>query len=309
MRKILIVLIALHSCFYSISSANAVTPGTSCTKAGATSTQNGKKFTCIKLGSKLYWDNGVTVKTATSSTNKKDAECKESIAGKISINGKTRCVMVDDLSETGSGEYQQLFEYRPIKEIPESTLCRHEDQFWSNQTWYDGIWKCGYYVEGEWSKWGWHKSQSQFPNAISTNYVTDKSKIASSPSKNTNVTKNCSPSTSRVRASYGSVSMEGFNVSAYVFENMSDCNISISASVRFLCPNGGVLSESRAIFTTGIFPLSPKQKLGITSLLVPRYFPQALQQCYQLTGYRSNLVFFSNFSNPDPQVLVLTSQP
>jgi hypothetical protein len=36
----------------------AVKPGTSCPSAGSTSTANGRVYTCIKLGSKLYWNNG-----------------------------------------------------------------------------------------------------------------------------------------------------------------------------------------------------------------------------------------------------------
>ena len=41
----------------------AATPkaGTKCTKAGATATASGKKFTCIKSGSKLVWNKGVAL--------------------------------------------------------------------------------------------------------------------------------------------------------------------------------------------------------------------------------------------------------
>jgi M6 family metalloprotease-like protein len=38
--------------------------GAKCTKAGATSTSAGKKFTCIKSGTKLVWNKGVAVKAA-----------------------------------------------------------------------------------------------------------------------------------------------------------------------------------------------------------------------------------------------------
>jgi hypothetical protein len=45
----------------------AATPkaGAKCTKAGATATASGKKFTCIKSGKKLVWNKGVLVKAAT----------------------------------------------------------------------------------------------------------------------------------------------------------------------------------------------------------------------------------------------------
>jgi hypothetical protein len=42
----------------------AVKAGAKCTKAGATSTVGGKKFTCIKSGTRLVWNKGVAVKAA-----------------------------------------------------------------------------------------------------------------------------------------------------------------------------------------------------------------------------------------------------
>ena len=43
----------------------AVKAGAKCTKAGATSTTGGKKYTCVKSGSKLVWNKGVAVKAST----------------------------------------------------------------------------------------------------------------------------------------------------------------------------------------------------------------------------------------------------
>ena len=44
----------------------AATPkaGAKCTKAGSTATASGKKFTCVKSGTKLVWNKGVTIKAA-----------------------------------------------------------------------------------------------------------------------------------------------------------------------------------------------------------------------------------------------------
>jgi M6 family metalloprotease-like protein len=42
----------------------AVKAGAKCTKAGATSVSAGKKYTCVKSGTKLVWNKGVTVKAA-----------------------------------------------------------------------------------------------------------------------------------------------------------------------------------------------------------------------------------------------------
>ena len=45
---------------------HAATPkaGAKCTKAGITATAAGKKFTCVKSGTKLVWNKGVTVQAA-----------------------------------------------------------------------------------------------------------------------------------------------------------------------------------------------------------------------------------------------------
>jgi hypothetical protein len=40
---------------------SVVTPGAKCTKAGVKQVYKGKTYTCIKLGKKLYWNNGVVV--------------------------------------------------------------------------------------------------------------------------------------------------------------------------------------------------------------------------------------------------------
>ncbi len=63
MRKLLVGLVAVLtlSLVTSQVSVAAVKPGTKCSKAGATSTSNGKKYTCIKSGKKLVWNKGVTV--------------------------------------------------------------------------------------------------------------------------------------------------------------------------------------------------------------------------------------------------------
>ena len=44
----------------------AVKEGAACKKAGQSSTVSGRKFTCIKKGSKLVWNKGVAVKKAPS---------------------------------------------------------------------------------------------------------------------------------------------------------------------------------------------------------------------------------------------------
>jgi hypothetical protein len=64
-RLLIPILLALSLIVSAVPSSSAsVTPGSKCSKAGAKQTFKGKVFTCIKLGSKLYWNNGViAVKT------------------------------------------------------------------------------------------------------------------------------------------------------------------------------------------------------------------------------------------------------
>jgi hypothetical protein len=63
MRRLLVGLVAVLSLSLITAqlSVAAVTPGTKCSKAGATSTYNGKKYTCVKSGKKLVWNKGVAI--------------------------------------------------------------------------------------------------------------------------------------------------------------------------------------------------------------------------------------------------------
>jgi hypothetical protein len=60
------ILIALLLCLSLITAPSfaAVKAGAKCTKAGSTATASGKKFTCIKSGTKLVWNKGVAIKVA-----------------------------------------------------------------------------------------------------------------------------------------------------------------------------------------------------------------------------------------------------
>jgi len=60
LRASLVAAFVLVSLF-PLSSNAAVPAGTKCVKLGAQQTYKGKKYTCIKLGQKLYWNNGVKV--------------------------------------------------------------------------------------------------------------------------------------------------------------------------------------------------------------------------------------------------------
>jgi hypothetical protein len=62
-RKLLAGLVAILSLSLVTAqlSVAAVTPGSKCTKVGATSTYNGKKYTCVKSGKKIVWNKGVAL--------------------------------------------------------------------------------------------------------------------------------------------------------------------------------------------------------------------------------------------------------
>jgi hypothetical protein len=70
MKRFLAYLLAIALAVAStVSTANsAVTPGSKCSKAGTKQLYKGKLFTCIKLGTKLYWNNGVLQTSVKPST-------------------------------------------------------------------------------------------------------------------------------------------------------------------------------------------------------------------------------------------------
>ena len=65
MRKLIVLFLAISVLGVSPSQA-AVKAGSQCSKAGATATVLGKKFTCIKSSGKLVWNKGVTIKKVVS---------------------------------------------------------------------------------------------------------------------------------------------------------------------------------------------------------------------------------------------------
>ncbi len=62
-KHTLLVAIVAGSLLITNSAYGAVKQGSSCKKAGTTSTINGLKYTCVKSGKKLVWSKGVKVST------------------------------------------------------------------------------------------------------------------------------------------------------------------------------------------------------------------------------------------------------
>ncbi len=70
MKKLISILALAALVVIPLQGAHAVNPpkaGENCPKEGLIQTAGNKKFTCIKLGTKLYWNNGVTVKKTNKS--------------------------------------------------------------------------------------------------------------------------------------------------------------------------------------------------------------------------------------------------
>lgn len=61
MKKVLSALVAIALFLFPLNALAAVKAGDTCKKAGSTATANGKKYTCIKSGTKFVWNKGVAV--------------------------------------------------------------------------------------------------------------------------------------------------------------------------------------------------------------------------------------------------------
>ena len=61
-KKSIVLIVIITSICWSSSSSAAVQPGSKCSKQNATTAISGKKYTCIKSGGKLVWNEGVRVK-------------------------------------------------------------------------------------------------------------------------------------------------------------------------------------------------------------------------------------------------------
>ncbi len=79
-------------------SSASVTPGTKCSNAGSKQTYKGKVYTCIKLGSKLYWNNG--------SRAKKLIPIKVYKVGDLGPGGGT--IFYKDVSRKPWGQYLEV---------------------------------------------------------------------------------------------------------------------------------------------------------------------------------------------------------
>jgi hypothetical protein len=128
-------------------------------------------------------------------------------------------------------------------------------------------------------------------------------------SPSTSSQKICTASSATVKASIGSDNSQGYSIDAVVFQNMSDCNVAVSAAITVVCPTGGVLDLSITTRTVGSFPIAPRKEIAVNGLNLRSYFPQVLQDCYVRTGFRANLVQISTLFGSAPSARVLSATP
>lgn len=75
MRRLISLLVTVIVLGLPSAHAAKVTPGSSCKSAGQKATYKDMTYTCIKLGKKLYWDNGVKTKKTNTSLLNLPASC------------------------------------------------------------------------------------------------------------------------------------------------------------------------------------------------------------------------------------------
>ena len=112
-------------------------------------------------------------------------------------------------------------------------------------------------------------------------------KVSPTPTSRASQNVSCSLNSSLLKSYIGTDKSLDGNLTALVFENLSNCNLAISANASFICDDGGILKRKNLIQSVGNFALKPKQKMFISGLSTDRYFPQVSQQCFQLTGFKT----------------------
>jgi M6 family metalloprotease-like protein len=86
---------------------NAAVPkaGAKCTKAGSTATASGKKFTCIKSGTKLVWNKGVAIKADAPKPSTPPVPSVTPTPTTLSVTDPVENCKIQDASNPYVGEY------------------------------------------------------------------------------------------------------------------------------------------------------------------------------------------------------------
>jgi hypothetical protein len=102
MRKVLPIAFSIALLgFFTLTNADAaVKAGTSCPKSGKTSTADGRIYTCIKLGSKLYWNNG-TIQKPSSGTKQATPAAQGTVSQQNAVKLAATYLKYSAYSRTG----------------------------------------------------------------------------------------------------------------------------------------------------------------------------------------------------------------
>jgi hypothetical protein len=104
MRKIAVALITASLFLVPVNAIAAVKAGDLCKNLGSTATANGKKYTCIKKGKKLAWNQGVaTAKQKPNQPHEQQAEHKGQGGHHDDVESEVNCVF--DFTNKSVTEY------------------------------------------------------------------------------------------------------------------------------------------------------------------------------------------------------------
>ncbi len=153
----------------------AVKSGQSCSKAGATSTSKGIKYTCIKSGKKLVWNKGVKIVPSANPTPSLTPTPTPAATQTLTVQGKAISEMKNSLTPTQGPEFFK-YHYSPradktFIEFLEKDL-RASIDYWRKHLKSSGLFNVFYGTQDEldwmidaWKPYG-HDSNGGFANDL-----------------------------------------------------------------------------------------------------------------------------------------------
>ena len=295
MKKIAIFSITLLTLSLITPSSFAISPGGSCKKAGEKISQGNKKYTCVKIGKKLSWNNGIVIKSEPKtltpisdlSGNTDGKTFTFSFSKPVSINDDVsyelgfEYLMNPGNDPTLSSSYSEIDIWK-TSESNKFILPIDEMKNWLpsginvSKTWIaikvrvvsksvNSAWSNGIYITPA--------QLSGSPISVPT--------TTASPSAASNTASTCGAYVG-INADYG---LEKPNQYAYIFKNSSDCNLKYEITIKYICKANGINKPSAVYLeATSILILKPKETLYISDLNFEQYFLNANSQCIKFLG-------------------------
>jgi hypothetical protein len=133
MKKLVPTFVTAALFLVPLNAVAAVKAGSACTKLGATSTNGGKKYTCVKSGKKLVWDKGVTAapikaSAPTGPTSFDDLEAKYSSVPEAAWK-KSAAVLKASKAKNAQPTILIGPNSKPIYEIPQVAISQVSRMF------------------------------------------------------------------------------------------------------------------------------------------------------------------------------------